>query len=364
MERKIRYLQAKYPDTEWSGVLFYTCAGSFETKDFTVTCADIYPMDLGNSTYTEFKNTPDVAAYMAEDMELFDCNIGLVHSHHSMPAFFSGTDKGTLQSEGNDTCNFVSLIVNNEGTYTAAVTRKVSVSSDVSEWCSYGFFGSDLPVSYNRKYSTEKETRIEYFMLDVEKPDIPNPFSYIDERFNEIVKNKEAKAVKASRHKHETEWNRNNSIPVPSPLSPLPSAVSPCQSSAVSEPCLFSEEEMGALPQPDPNVIHDVVAKILLCSLIVNTDKIDLDLWVKKHMVRVYDKEFGGSDMLKFVEYRDWAVGYVLDYYEDTWLSPDAMDDTTYMYAIYEAIISVLSDYQSADNKYIDSFIEAFSACL
>lgn len=44
-----------------------------------ITCEDIYPMDLGTSGWTEFKMSEDVAAYMAENIELFDCDTALVH---------------------------------------------------------------------------------------------------------------------------------------------------------------------------------------------------------------------------------------------------------------------------------------------
>jgi hypothetical protein len=36
-------------------------------------------MDLGNATYTEFAMSEDVAAYMADNIELFDYDMGLVH---------------------------------------------------------------------------------------------------------------------------------------------------------------------------------------------------------------------------------------------------------------------------------------------
>jgi len=79
-ERKIRYLQAKFPSTEWSGVLFFTYEGSFENGDLAITVQDIYPMDLGNATYTDYFMSPDVTAYIASNMEkLWDCQLGLVH---------------------------------------------------------------------------------------------------------------------------------------------------------------------------------------------------------------------------------------------------------------------------------------------
>lgn len=79
VEEKIRYLLRKFPSTEWSGVLFITHEGSFENNDLVITCKDIYPMDLGNATFTEFKMNEDVAAYMADNIELFDCDMALVH---------------------------------------------------------------------------------------------------------------------------------------------------------------------------------------------------------------------------------------------------------------------------------------------
>lgn len=79
VEEKIRYLLRKFPSTEWSGVLFYSHKGSFEEGNLTITCRDIYPMDLGNATFTQFSMSEDVAAYIANNIDLFECDLGLVH---------------------------------------------------------------------------------------------------------------------------------------------------------------------------------------------------------------------------------------------------------------------------------------------
>lgn len=79
VEEKIRYLIRKFPHTEWSGVLFYRHTGSFEGSDLEIHCEDIYPMDLGTSGWTEFKMNEDVTAYIANNLDLFDCETGLVH---------------------------------------------------------------------------------------------------------------------------------------------------------------------------------------------------------------------------------------------------------------------------------------------
>lgn len=89
VEAKIRYLIRKFPNTEWSGVLFTSHQGNFEEGNLAITCHDIFPMDLGTSGWTEFKMTEDVAAYMAENLELFDCDLQLIHSHHNMGKLFA-----------------------------------------------------------------------------------------------------------------------------------------------------------------------------------------------------------------------------------------------------------------------------------
>lgn len=89
VEAKIRYMIGRYPSTEWSGVLFYTREGSFENNNLVITCKDIYPMDVGTTGWTQFKMTADVAGYMAENFELFECETGLVHSHHTMGKLFA-----------------------------------------------------------------------------------------------------------------------------------------------------------------------------------------------------------------------------------------------------------------------------------
>lgn len=79
VERLIRFLCERVWDTEWSGVLFYTPSGTFENGDLEIHCEDIYPMDIGTTTYTEFNMSPDVISYMAQNPELLDCKMGLIH---------------------------------------------------------------------------------------------------------------------------------------------------------------------------------------------------------------------------------------------------------------------------------------------
>lgn len=84
VEKKIRFTCQKVWNTEWSGTLFFTHEGSFENNDLVIRCVDIYIMDIGTQAYTEFDMNPDVIAYMTNNPELLDCQMGLIHSHNNM----------------------------------------------------------------------------------------------------------------------------------------------------------------------------------------------------------------------------------------------------------------------------------------
>lgn len=84
VEQKIRHLCRRVWEKEWSGTLFYKVEGSFEDNSLVITCVDIFVMDIGTATYTEFDMSPDVMTYMTEHPELMECQMGLVHSHNNM----------------------------------------------------------------------------------------------------------------------------------------------------------------------------------------------------------------------------------------------------------------------------------------
>ena len=191
VESKIRYVCQRIWKDEWSGTLFYTVSGNFEDGSLTVRCEDIYLMDIGSAAYTEFDMSPEVIGYMAENVELLDYQMGLIHSHNQMSTFFSSTDLNTLREEGIDRNHFVSLIVNNEGTYTAAITRKVTSNKIVKNDFSYPSFGDTL-VASNEEYLTESE-EIEWFYLKIEFETNRDFQNDLKSRLQEIKTNKEAK---------------------------------------------------------------------------------------------------------------------------------------------------------------------------
>ena len=140
VQKKIREWCYNFPTKEWSGTLFYTVEGAFEDGSLVFTCRDIYISDIGSQAYTEFDHTADIVSYQAQN-DLLDCFCGLCHSHNSMATWFSGTDRNTLVEEGMSMPHFLSLIVNNAGTYTAKVTRRVKLETAK---ISYPTFGGEL----------------------------------------------------------------------------------------------------------------------------------------------------------------------------------------------------------------------------
>lgn len=358
VEGKIRHMQKKFPSTEWSGVLFYTHSGTFEDNSLVITCADIYPMDLGTPTYTEFSMSEDVTAYIAEHIDtLFDCDMALVHSHNNFATFFSGTDLATLRSEGNDTNCFVSLIVNNEGTYSAAVTRKVKVVREIRESGSYRFFGEETPSEYKDSLVKEETEEIQYFMLDIERHLSINPYEDIDSRFKEIESRKQASI--------------GSSLPQAcKPTSVMPYADKP--SRQAGELSLFNDDTPHSPMPPvqdldyDKAYLQNTVAKMLLCSLIVNPEKIDMRKWVDNSMERLYDICFEAPDSLKFSSYLDYISDSIINSYTDSRLirqfdATEQYEDYYYM-CVAELIIRELESYNP--NPYLKKYIEVFNQYL
>ncbi len=318
VERKIRYLIKKFPHTEWSGVLFTTHQGTFEKGDLMITCEDIYPMDLGTSGWTEFKMNEDVAAYMAENIELFNCDLHLVHSHHQLGAFLSGQDMKMVQQEGNDTNCFVSLVVDTLGNYVAIVTRKVQTKSKVvttSIEQSYEFFGegrkkiSEEGSPTLTRFTTRDDIR--YYDLEVERHEIDeqgdfDDLKYLDERFDEIVSRK---------------------------------AVPRCKTIFGDEDTLFGlfKQEASKKPanqaigwQPDPRKIHRAAVSIVTCNLIINPDKFDFKQWIMRHLSNVYKRIFNVQEesiyLSAFDEWKDFIIPFILDNFDASDIPEELLD--------------------------------------
>lgn len=164
---KIGYVCAELPTLEWSGILFYKVKGSFEDKNLVLTAVDMLVQDIGSDIATEFTPSPDIAYYMAQH-DLLDCQMGLIHSHNKMSTFFSGTDRNTLSQEGADRNHFLSLIVNNAGSYTAKITRKIHYVEKTVLSYDYNTFEEGKVQKNNLAVDRDQDV-IEVFPLIIEK---------------------------------------------------------------------------------------------------------------------------------------------------------------------------------------------------
>lgn len=113
-----------------------------------------------------------------------------------MATFFSGTDQNTLLEEGIDRNHFLSLIVNNAGSYSAKVTRKISYKEKYTVSYSYQTY-EDVPVDIQGGEAEEEYTVIEAFPLDIVKEERLSPFPELDATLAEIRKRKEEETAKA-----------------------------------------------------------------------------------------------------------------------------------------------------------------------
>lgn len=374
VERKIRFACQKVWSTEWSGTLFFTHEGSFENNDLVIRCVDIYIMDIGTQAYTEFDMNPDVIAYMCENPELLDCQMGLIHSHNNMSTFFSGTDTATLREEGIDRNNFVSLIVNNAGTYTAAITRRVK-SKQVKESVSYEFFGDG--EKHDTKEYVSSADEIEWFYLKIEKEGENYSFPDMAARLEEIKQAKAERAEKAK--KAQTPVYQGGYKPViansyGTKAGPANLVKKEANKPKVVQPTLFDNaddlpfEEGYDIPYGhvsfDKVTLKSLVLQLITGSIIISNDsRIDITKWAKS-MSTLYEKRFGkgkvGMDNFKiwaetYTEYLTW-------YITDEKLEELGFDETEICAICAHDMIEELT--KLPENDYIKGYIDALQKYL
>ena len=356
VEKKIRVLCREIHNIEWSGILFYKVRGSFEDGTLEIDCVDIYQMDEGSTGYTEFDMSADVMNYMVEHPELISEDVfqGLIHSHNNMATFFSGTDTGTLLSEGSDVNHFVSLIVNNAGVYTAGITRRVSIVQKVSEDYTYPSW-KDSERSGNREFTATK-TYVQWFNLEVNKEDT------VKEDESEILNRiKEVRKIKAAKPKYVKLGSED--LPYPTPPTPKNTAAAQAKKednskSKVVTPSLFDKEDdefdvnYNLYHFSDATVTSIVKQLITLSLVLPNSDALDAKEWAK-NMDEIFDARFK-DDVVEFESVAINIVDYLLNFTEE---------EEAYNFLLPREAVAVLAnDVKEAlselpENKYINSLM-------
>ncbi len=112
------------PTVEWSGFLFYQVEeGSLEDiAKLKLKAVRMYLHDIGTAGYTSFEMTPEKVVDMATSVpEYEESKMGIIHTHHNMSCFFSGTDQDELQENAEAHIYYLSLIVNHKGPWCARI---------------------------------------------------------------------------------------------------------------------------------------------------------------------------------------------------------------------------------------------------
>lgn len=371
VERKIRFTCQRVWNTEWSGTLFFTHEGSFENNDLVIRCVDIYIMDIGTQAYTEFDMNPDVIAYMTEHPELLDCQVGLIHSHAGMQTFFSQTDTATLKEEGRDRNNFVSLIVNNAGSYTAAITRKIK-SKQVKESVSYEFFG-DGEKQDTKEYVSDAD-EIEWFYLKIEKEGENYSFPDMAARLEEIKQAKAEKAKKVQIPAYQGGYRPVIANSYGTKAGPANLVKKESDKLKVTQPTLFGNvdylpfDDDCSLPYGqvtfDKAILKSLVLQLITGSIIISNDsKIDIIKWAKS-MPALYEKRFGKGEegMNNFRVWADTYTEYLVWYTTDEKLEELGFDETEICAICAYDMIEELT--KLPENKYIKGYIDALQKYL
>ena len=114
INNKIQYFLGEFPSKEWSGPAWYQINKDEDGFPTTFSLLHFHPLDLGHGTATAW-DAQDFAKIIRESYQkhpkLKKCCIGLIHSHHTMGAFFSGTDEGTLEDMAPEENFYCSLVV-------------------------------------------------------------------------------------------------------------------------------------------------------------------------------------------------------------------------------------------------------------
>lgn len=282
-----------------------------------------------------------------------------------MPSFFSSTDINTLVEEGMDRSHFVSLIVNNAGSYTAAITRKIKSQKVIKDNYNYPTFGNKI-ISENKDYFSETEA-IEYFNLNIEIEKEECIHEELKNRLEELRKTKAAFAYKPS-------------YPVAKPLQasiPFPKEEKKIKSAEVKE---ITEEEVEDIPlseiidtfgEEDPetvipyghirfneDLVNSVVLQLITGSIVVpNSHKIDVKKWAE-NLPTIFGNRFG-TDEEGIKAFTAWAsnhIDFICWYTEDKHLIDEGLDDGEMAAILAHDVIEKLTELDM--NEYIKIYID------
>lgn len=197
---QIDYLHKHVGPTEWCGILFYKkISGEINSSEnFVLQAEQIYPMNIGSETYTaaELEGIDTIDMYEKCNPN-YELKQGLIHTHHRMSTFFSGTDMSELHDNSPLHNYYLSLIVNFDGKYTAKIAYVADVISKTRNIFTYQDSKEEVH-SQESDYETKKKVLV---MMDLEivKPELQEVVpTYFQERHTFLQQKREANRIYSS----------------------------------------------------------------------------------------------------------------------------------------------------------------------
>lgn len=134
VQHQIQWLHANSPKgKEWCGILLYKVrSGDInDAANLIIDVKGLFFMDIGSEAFTSYTAGGEVVQICKHYPEYIDENwsMGLIHTHHTMDTFFSGTDLGELHDSAPSYNYFLSLIVNYKNEYIAKIATVVTETS-------------------------------------------------------------------------------------------------------------------------------------------------------------------------------------------------------------------------------------------
>ena len=147
VQKKIDYLHKIYKSVEWSGFIYYRIVGDNHilSENLELEVVDFFPMSVDSSAYTEFKAAQLEASNSVDfqNLEFSGLRKGVIHTHHNMNTFFSGTDldeiydntaffSTVLGDESRPIDFYLSMITNIANNTIARVIKSATIKQEIT----------------------------------------------------------------------------------------------------------------------------------------------------------------------------------------------------------------------------------------
>lgn len=220
---EIEYLHRRVGSIEWCGPLIYEkLEGDLSAPStLKIRAHHVFPMDIGSPGYT-------AATLSAEDMiELYEwfpglsdgtMKQGLIHTHHTMSTFFSGTDMDELQDNTPNHNYYLSLIVNFSGEWCAKVAFVASLQQRNNNI--FTFKGTeDQEASFENEDSLTKQVLMTIDM-NIVKEGVDNISQEFHARFRKLEEAKKRVATSYNYNRGTTSYTPQGGVSYTPPKAP------------------------------------------------------------------------------------------------------------------------------------------------